>query len=176
MSACRSGRNGRKANTRREGSLTGLDRRRRHINHKDVAWRGRASDLSNCEEKRGQIIARQRRERDPTSPLGLSSSLARAHQVLARRHKIHHAMVQLCPFPPIRRLVGLRVPVKALRHLVREVAHRTLPPVATLDEGHEGVDVGSTPTASSDDEVADNGDFGLEERKRDDRKSDLIRS
>ena len=77
--------------------------------------------------------------------------------VLGRRDKFDDAMVQLCPTPPIRRLIRLRIPVKQLRHLVAQVAHAALPPGATLDERDVRVDIASATTASRNDGIADDG-------------------
>jgi hypothetical protein len=86
--------------------------------------------------------------------------LGRSYHVLGRSYELDDARVELRSLPPVGRLVLLLVPVEHLRHLVRQVAHGTLPPVATLDKGHVRVDVGPASSASSDDGVLDDGHLG----------------
>jgi len=74
-----------------------------------------------------------------------------------RSDKFYDPTVQLGSTPPVRRLVGLVVPVKQLRDLVAQIAHAALPPSSTLDECDVGVDVGSTAAASRNDRVRDHG-------------------
>jgi hypothetical protein len=79
------------------------------------------------------------------------------HHVLLRSNKLYDPTIQLGPTPPVRRLVGLVVPVKQLRDLVAQIAHAAFPPSSTLNERDVGVDVGSTAAASRNDRVRDDG-------------------
>lgn len=102
------------------------------------------------------------------------------HHILLRSDKLDDTTVQLGPPPPIRRLVGLAVPIEQLRDLVAQVTHAAFPPRPALDERDVGVDVGSTAATSRDDRVRHDGDGFLrgaqrkdEQETRDDQPSSL---
>ena len=117
------------------GRLTRLDSMLRDIDHEHVDGRLRWSDLQRTTiPSRSVHRSSQPRTQEKFPP-------GQTYHVLLRRNKLHHPTVQLCPRPPISRLVGLVVPVKQLRNLVGQVTHATLPPGSTLDEGDVGVDV-----------------------------------
>jgi hypothetical protein len=125
-------------------------------------WRRRSKEAGEVEP--GECTARCSACKVANDPLPLKDwgkEEPRAHHVLSRGDELDDTAVELGPLPPIRRLVRLLVPVEELRDIIGEVAHRTLPSVAALDESDVGVNVGSASTASSDDGILDDGDFGL---------------
>lgn len=81
-----------------------------------------------------------------------------ANHVLGGCNKLDDRVIELLACPSVGRLVLARVPVEQLRHFVAQTTHATLPPVTTLCEGDEGIDVHSTPTTTSDHRVGDNWD------------------
>jgi hypothetical protein len=83
--------------------------------------------------------------------------LRSANHVLLRSNEFADRVVQLRALPPVHRLLLCAVPIEALRHIVRQVAHVAAPPMRVVQETCEGVDVCPAPPATRNDLVVLNG-------------------
>ena len=79
--------------------------------------------------------------------------LRRSDHIFLRRDKLHNGAVQFRSLPTIHGLLCRGIPIKGLGYVVCQVAHIASPPVSTIQEANEGVDVGSASSASGDDLV-----------------------
>lgn len=89
---------------------------------------------------------------------------SKTYHVLGWRDELDNAVVELCSLPPVRRLVLTLVPVKELRNIVGQSTHAAFPPVASLNERNERVDVRSASPAAGNAVVFDDGHGAVTKR------------
>lgn len=95
------------------------------------------------------------------SSSGQRRELSQTDHILCWSDKLYDRVVQLCPSPSIGGLTFDLIPVKQLRHVIREITHAALPSMASLDEGDVRVDVRPTSTTSSDHRIGHHRDLVL---------------
>jgi hypothetical protein len=98
--------------------------------------------------------------------------LRSANHVLLGSNEFADRVVQLRALPPVHGLLLCAVPIEALRHIVRQVAHVAAPPMRVVQETCEGVDVCPAAPATRNNLVVLNGHIILGIVKRGVRLND----
>lgn len=74
--------------------------------------------------------------------------LRRSDHVFLRSNELDHAVVQIGAERAVSRPLVCGIPIESLGDIVGEVTHVATPAVAMVEEGNEGIDIGTAASAS----------------------------